>query len=108
MSRVLLLAALICALVAASATEQAPATDQAAAEPVRAAEPARLAAKGLLIALAVAGKRLVAVGDRGIVVLSDDRGASWTQAEHVPSQALLTGVCFLDPQHGVAVGHDEV
>jgi photosystem II stability/assembly factor-like uncharacterized protein len=89
------------------ATDQA-ATEQAAKEPVRAAEPARLAAKGLLIAIAVAGKRLVAVGDRGIIVLSDDRGASWTQAEHVPSQALLTGVCFLDAQHGVAVGHDEV
>ena len=26
----------------------------------------------------------------------------------MPSQALLTGVCFLDAQHGVAVGHDEV
>ena len=108
MSRALLLAALLCALAAVGATEEAPATGEAAAEPVRAAEPARLAAKGLLIALAVAGERLVAVGDRGIIVLSDDRGASWTQAEFVPSQALLTGVCFLDAQHGVAVGHDEV
>jgi photosystem II stability/assembly factor-like uncharacterized protein len=26
----------------------------------------------------------------------------------VPSQALLTGVCFLDAGHAVAVGHDEV
>jgi photosystem II stability/assembly factor-like uncharacterized protein len=72
------------------------------------AEPARLAAKGLLIAIAAAGERLVAVGDRGIIVLSDDKGASWTQAASVPTQALLTGVCFLDAQHGVAVGHDEV
>ena len=80
----------------------------AADAPVRYAEPARLAAKGLLIAIAAAGARLVAVGDHGIIVLSDDRGASWSQASSVPTQALLTGVCFLDAQHGVAVGHDEV
>jgi photosystem II stability/assembly factor-like uncharacterized protein len=72
------------------------------------AEPARLAARGLLIAIAAAGERLVAVGDRGIIVLSDDQGASWRQAAAVPTQALLTGVCFLDARHGVAVGHDEV
>jgi photosystem II stability/assembly factor-like uncharacterized protein len=76
--------------------------------PSPSAEPARLAAQSLLIALATAGPRLVAVGDRGIIVLSDDRGASWVQAASVPTQALLTGVCFLDAQHGVAVGHDEV
>ena len=73
----------------------------------RPAEPARLAAHSLLIAIAAAGERLVAVGDRGIIVWSDDRGASWTQAAAVPTQALLTGVCFADAQHGVAVGHDE-
>lgn len=72
------------------------------------AEHARLAAQSLLIAIAAAGERLVAVGDRGVIVLSDDRGASWAQAEEVPTQALLTGVCFRDAQHGVAVGHDEV
>jgi photosystem II stability/assembly factor-like uncharacterized protein len=75
---------------------------------VRHAEPARLAAQSLLIAIAAAGERLVAVGDRGIIVLSDDRGASWVQASEVPTQALLTGVCFLDAQRGIAVGHDEV
>ena len=80
-----------------------------AAEPAPlSAEPARLAAHSLLIAVATAGPRLVAVGDRGIILLSDDRGGSWIQALAVPTQALLTGVCFLDAQHGVAVGHDEV
>jgi photosystem II stability/assembly factor-like uncharacterized protein len=73
-----------------------------------AAEPARLAAHSLLIALATAGERLVAVGDRGIIVLSDDHGRSWQQAALVPTQALLTGVCFFDAQHGLTVGHDEV
>jgi photosystem II stability/assembly factor-like uncharacterized protein len=81
---------------------------RAATPPSLSAEPARLAAKSLLIAIDTAGERLVAVGDRGIVVLSDDRGATWKQAADVPTQALLTGVCFLDAQHGVAVGHDEV
>jgi photosystem II stability/assembly factor-like uncharacterized protein len=101
-------------LLAAGATRgepppQAPLqSSQDAGQPPRDAEPARLAARGLLIAIASAGQRLVAVGDRGIIVLSDDRGASWRQADHVPSQALLTGVCFLDSAHGVAVGHDEL
>ncbi len=81
---------------------------RSAETPPPSAEPARLAAQSLLVAVATAGARLVAVGDRGIIVLSDDRGRSWAQAAEVPTQALLTGVCFLDAQHGVAVGHDEV
>ena len=95
------LAAVILALAAPADAADAP-------PPSRTAEPARLAAQALLIAIARAGERLVAVGDRGIIVLSDDQGASWTQAQSVPTPALLTGVCFLDGSHGVAVGHDEV
>ena len=49
----------------------------------------------------------MAVGDRGVIVHSDDRGATWTQAASVPVQALLTGVCFFDDRRGLAVGHDE-
>ncbi len=48
------------------------------------------------------------MGDRGVIVLSDNRGTTWKQAASVPVQALLTGVCFFDARHGVAVGHDEV
>src|SRR5205807_1877706 len=73
---------------------------RAAETPPRYAEPARLAAQSLLIAVATAGPRLVAVGDRGIIVLSDDRGRSWTQAPDVPTQALLPGVCFQDAGRG--------
>lgn len=80
----------------------------AAPAPPIPAEHARLADRSLLIAIAAAGERLVAVGDRGVVVLSDDRGGSWTQAASVPAQALLTGVCFFDARRGVAVGHDEL
>ena len=39
-----------------------------------------LAAKGLLCGLARAGKRLVAVGQRGHVLTSDDAGRTWQQA----------------------------
>lgn len=104
-SRLALAAALATALatVAWAGGAQPP----AAQPPPRSAEQARLAAHGLLIALAAAGERLVAVGDRGVIVLSDDRGTSWRQAASVPVQALLTGVCFFDGRHGVAVGHDE-
>jgi photosystem II stability/assembly factor-like uncharacterized protein len=77
-------------------------------EGVLPAEPARLAVRSLLLDIARAGKRLVAVGERGHVLLSDDDGRSWKQAELVPTQALLTAVCFSDERVGIAVGHDEI
>ncbi len=70
-------------------------------------EPAPLAAKSLLLAVTRAGDKLVAVGDRGHVLLSADRGISWTQSL-TPTRALLTGVSFPAAQHGWAVGHDGV
>ena len=60
----------------------------------------------LLIAdAAAAGNRLVAVGDRGWIVLSDDRGAHWKRAKS-PAAPLLTAVDFIDDKRGWAVGHD--
>lgn len=70
-------------------------------------EPALLAPKSLLLAVAKAGDRLVAVGDRGHVLLSADQGRTWSQSV-VPARAMLTGVSFPDAQHGWAVGHDGV
>jgi photosystem II stability/assembly factor-like uncharacterized protein len=70
-------------------------------------EPAPLAAKSLLLDVARAGDRLVAVGDRGHVLLSDDEGATWRQVI-TPTRAMLTGVSFGDAQHGCAVGHEGV
>lgn len=67
-----------------------------------------LAARAPLIALALAGKRVVAVGDYGIVVLSDDAGASWRQARSVATRDVLTAVTFVDPSRGFAVGHGGV
>lgn len=75
--------------------------------PLKPAVIAPLAAKSLLLAGARAGDRLVAVGERGHVLLSDDQGKSWRQVP-VPVNAALTGVSFVDARQGWAVGHDAV
>jgi photosystem II stability/assembly factor-like uncharacterized protein len=61
----------------------------------------------LLIDAARIGNRVVAVGDRGYIVYSDDNGASWKRAK-TPPAPLLTGVFFIDQKTGWAVGHDGV
>jgi len=66
-----------------------------------------LASRGLLNGVALAGKRVVAVGQRGQVVYSDDAGASWRQAA-VPVASDLVAVCFPTSQQGWAVGHDGI
>ncbi|MCL4761358.1 MAG: glycosyl hydrolase, partial [Burkholderiales bacterium] len=66
---------------------------------------APLAAKAPLLSIARAGARLVAVGDFGVVVLSDDDGRSWRQAQAVATRQMLTSVAFVDAQRGYAVGH---
>jgi photosystem II stability/assembly factor-like uncharacterized protein len=65
------------------------------------------AARGMLLEVVRAGKRYVAVGERGVVVYSDDGGKSWTQAK-VPVSATLTGVSFATPELGWAVGHEGI
>jgi len=62
------------------------------------------AQRSVLLALTRAGERLVAVGERGIILLSDDSGASWRQAR-VPVSVSLTAVQFVDAERGWAVGH---
>lgn len=61
-----------------------------------------------LLAMAQAGPRVVTAGDHGMVLLSDDDGRSFRQAQDVPTQALLTSLSFVDAQHGWAAGHDGV
>lgn len=65
------------------------------------------AARSMLLGAAQAGTRLVAVGERGIVVLSDDAGRHWRQAR-VPVSVTLTAVRFADARHGYATGHGGV
>ena len=79
------------------------------------AEPLPLAAKpaqhtaeatrAMMLAATHAGQRLVAVGDHGIVLLSDDEGHSFRQAAAVPVSSALTAVHFANEREGWAVGH---
>lgn len=59
----------------------------------------------LLLDLARADGRLVAVGERGFIIHSDDNGKSWIQAD-VPVSVTLTAVNFPSPKMGWAVGHE--
>ncbi len=68
---------------------------------------APLADRSLLLAGVLADERLVAVGERGHVLLSDDGGRIWRQVE-VPTRATLTAVTFYDARRGWAAGHDQV
>jgi photosystem II stability/assembly factor-like uncharacterized protein len=72
---------------------------------LRAADQRSTAARSLMLSAALAGQRIVAVGERGTVLLSDDDGASYRQAQHVPAAATLTGVSFVNERLGWAVGH---
>ncbi|MGR4869319.1 WD40/YVTN/BNR-like repeat-containing protein [Variovorax sp. LARHSF232] len=67
-----------------------------------------LASRALLNGIARAGStRLVAVGQRGHIVYSDDAGRRWLQAE-VPISSDLVALSFPDATNGWAVGHDGV
>jgi len=60
-----------------------------------------------LFALAKAEQRLIAVGQRGHILYSDNQGAAWQQAK-VPVSSDLTAVYFVSANKGWAVGHDGV
>lgn len=91
-----------------------------AAWPAQAAGPDRFAAlarparavrrpeRAVLLAGALAGERVVAVGERGVVALSDDGARGWRQAQRVPVSVTLTAVRFADAATGWAVGHGGV
>lgn len=73
----------------------------------RPAMPSARAAGSVLLALAQAGPRLVAAGERGIIIWSDDGGASWRQAS-VPVSVSLTALRFTSARDGWALGHSGV
>lgn len=67
----------------------------------------RDAAKTLITGVALAGRRVVGVGQHGHIVYSDNLGKSWEQAS-VPVSSDLLAVHFPTAQQGWAVGHDGV
>ena len=90
----------------------APAEETAAAEaeaPVVAAKPRPseimpLASRSPMLSLVNTGKHLVAVGDRGQILVSNN-GRNWAQVP-TPVRSPLTAVAFVDDKNGWAVGHD--
>ena len=94
----------LCVVLSAGAWAQVSA-------PVRAPTPAQQvagAAMTPIMAATRAGQRVGAVGDYGVVLLSDDGGKSYRQARSVPVNVLLTDVSFIDDKRGHASGHDGV
>ncbi len=67
----------------------------------------QLASKRLFNGITLAGKRLVAVGQLGTILYSDNTGQTWVQAD-VPVSSDLVAVNFPIPKQGWAVGHDGV
>jgi len=66
------------------------------------------ATKALLLDVTARGEgAFVAVGEYGVILVSEDGGESWTQAQ-VPVSVMLTGVYFPTDESGWAVGHDGV
>lgn len=92
--------AALCAALLAGAALAAPVG--AAAE--RPAVMVQRPAAAVLLGAATAGQRTVAVGERGVLIVSDDGGARWRQVA-LPTSVTLTAVRFADARHGVAVGH---
>lgn len=65
------------------------------------------ATRSLLLDIETAGQRLVAVGEQGAILLSDNGGDSWNQAP-APVSVLLTAAHFPTSDTGWVVGHDGV
>lgn len=62
-------------------------------------------AKSLLLDVDRHGDKVVVVGERGHVLVSNDQGKSWKQSQ-VPAGQMLTAVDFVNERLGWAVGHD--
>lgn len=112
----LLGAGVLAAAVPVNAQDGAPETaaaEASAAAPL--ARPAPLSVAGpvpkatverlLLNDATRAGKRIVAVGEHGYVITSDDEGATWQRAAGL-RRTMLTRVAFADDKTGWVVGHD--
>lgn len=100
--RAVLVAAL--ALLARPPLRSRPAS---ASERVRWAEQMPLAAHSLLLDGIRREDRIIAVGERGHVLISADRGLTWTQAQ-VPANDVLTAVTAVGRNLAWAVGHGPV
>ncbi|NRA42396.1 MAG: hypothetical protein HRU21_08840 [Pseudomonadales bacterium] len=92
------------ATVAIAAVAISFSTSLHAKEPTRAIQAAK-ADRSMLLDVARAGNHIVAVGERGHILVSEDTAANWQQAD-VPVAQMLTAVSFPSSKVGYAVGHD--
>ncbi|MCG8313282.1 MAG: YCF48-related protein [Pseudomonadales bacterium] len=95
---------LCCAFMAGVSLETYAANNKDRYEP-RYSVMSRKAAEALLTDVQVVGDKIVAVGERGHILVSQDQGQSWKQAK-VPTIELLTAVYFPNEQYGWALGHE--
>ena len=65
------------------------------------------ASRAMMLAVGMAGARVVVAGERGIILYSDDACKSWSQSE-VPVSVTLTALQFVNDRTGWAAGHDGV
>lgn len=63
-----------------------------------------MATQSVMLSVARAGQRLVAVGERGFIIVSDDNGETWRQVSS-PVSMTLVKVRFIDDLQGWTVGH---
>ncbi len=91
--------AVACILLSGAAMSEARPEDSPSA-----ALPAPKAAENRLLDIAVAGESLIAVGQFGVILRSQD-GDTWEQMPS-PVDTMLTRVVFTDAQSGWALGYD--
>jgi photosystem II stability/assembly factor-like uncharacterized protein len=60
--------------------------------------------KVILLDIAKSGTQLLAVGERGVLLRSNDGGATW-KGQRTPTTRTLTSLAFNDENNGIAVGH---
>lgn len=74
-------------------------------------KPAKLTSRAnqaLMLSVTKSGPRLLAVGEGGIIRISDDHGKNWRQVKNVPTSVALTVVQFSSSNVAWAAGHSGV
>jgi photosystem II stability/assembly factor-like uncharacterized protein len=97
-----------CVLIGAGLVTVSPLRAQQAAAPAKPASSRTVvdvrSDRIILMDVARAGDRVIAVGERGFTLVSEDAGKTW-KAVATPVDRTLTGIAFKDASTGVAVGH---
>lgn len=93
----------VCLLASAALPSQGASLDPLDRRALAMAHPER----AVLLSVVTVGRRLVAVGAAGVIIISDDFGSTWTQVS-TPVSVTLTSVVFANERVGWAIGHSGV